>query len=201
MSKRATGGAPRVFSAKTKTGHTQNNMRYVEKRRRPYYAAGVLVCMRIDGEAHVLLGADPHMVWSDFGGRSEHEDIGIPLATALRELDEETLCSVHPEYLSIDESAVLSRTLSGGAYYMHICLYTGGVAEAAGIIHAHTAALSRSVGYVEKTELRWFRWADVASAFSGIRLRDVFSRTIVGSMPQIESTLRRLMPPARGDAS
>lgn len=168
-------------------------MRYCAKRRRPYYAAGVLVCMLLNNEAHVLLGADPQRVWSDFGGRSEHEDVGIPLATALRELDEETLCSVRPDLLAIDTAAVVSRTLSGSAYYMHIGVYTGGVSEAAGIIEAHTAALSRSVGYVEKTELRWFRWADVANALSGIRLRDVFHRTLANSMAQIEQALRRLL--------
>jgi hypothetical protein len=168
-------------------------MRYCAKRRRPYYAAGVLVCMLLNNEAHVLLGADPHRVWSDFGGRSEHEDVGIPLATALRELDEETLCAVHPERLAIDEPAVVSQTLSGSAYYMHIGVYTGGATEAEGIIEAHSAALSRSVGYVEKTELRWFRWADVACALSGIRLRDVFYRTLAGSMAQIEAALRRLL--------
>jgi ADP-ribose pyrophosphatase YjhB (NUDIX family) len=170
-------------------------MRYCAKRRRPYYAAGVLVCMLLNNEAHVLLGADPQRVWSDFGGRSEHEDVGIPLATALRELDEETLCSVRPELLAIDTAAVVSRTLSGSAYYMHIGVYTGGASDAVGVIEAHSAALARSVGYVEKTELRWFRWADVASALSGIRLRDVFYRTIANSMAQIESALRRLLRP------
>ena len=170
-------------------------MRYCTKRRRPYYAAGVLVCMLLNNEAHVLLGADPQRVWSDFGGRSEHEDVGIPLATALRELDEETLCSVRPDLLAIDTAAVVSRTLSGSAYYMHIGVYTGGASDAVGVIEAHSAALARSVGYVEKTELRWFRWADVASALSGIRLRDVFYRTIANSMAQIESALRRLLRP------
>jgi hypothetical protein len=151
--------------------------------------------MLLNNEAHVLLGADPQRVWSDFGGRSEHEDVGIPLATALRELDEETLCSVRPDLLAIDTAAVVSRTLSGSAYYMHIGVYTGGASDAVGVIEAHSAALARSVGYVEKTELRWFRWADVASALSGIRLRDVFYRTIANSMAQIESALRRLLRP------
>jgi hypothetical protein len=168
-------------------------MRYCTKRRRPYYAAGVLVFMLLHNEAHVLLGADPQHAWSDFGGRSEHEDIGIPIATALRELDEETLCAVRPDRLAMDD-VVISQTLSGSAYYMHICLYTGGATEAEGVIEAHSAALARSVGYVEKTELRWFRWADVACALSGIRLRDVFYRTLTSSMAQIEAAMRRLLP-------
>ena len=167
-------------------------MRRATKRRRTYYAAGVLVCMLLNDETHVLLGADTHMAWSDFGGRSEHEDMALPIATALRELDEETLCAVRPDYLSIDEPPIVSRTLSGQAYYMHVCAYTGTAAAAAAIIDEHNDAMSRTVGYVEKTALRWFRWADILGALHSSVLRDVFSRTIYEFREQIESAMRAM---------
>ena len=170
-------------------------MRRDPRRRRAYYAAGVLVCMLLNNEAHVLLGADTHMAWSDFGGRSENEDMSMPIATALRELDEETLCAVRPDFLAIDGPPIVSRTLSGQAYYMHVCAYTGSAASAAAIVDEHTAALARTPGYVEKTALRWFRWADILSAINSTALRDVFARTISEYRAQIESVLRKLRPP------
>jgi hypothetical protein len=170
-------------------------MRRAPKRRRPYYAAGVLVCMLLNNEAHVLLGADTQMAWSDFGGRSEYEDMSMPMATALRELDEETLCAVSPEFLSLEGKAIVSRTLSGQVYYMHVCAYTGSASAAAAIVDEHSAALSRTVGYVEKTSLRWFRWADILRALDGTELRDVFARTVSECRDQIELALSRLRPP------
>ena len=78
---------------------------------------------------------------------------------------------------------------------MHVCAYTGSAAAAAAIVDEHTAALARTPGYVEKTALRWFRWADIVGAINSTALRDVFARTIREYRAQIESVLRKLRPP------
>ena len=167
-----------------------------QRRRRGVYAAGVLVFALLCDKLFVLLGADRLSVWSDFGGRSEAFD-KEPLSTALRELDEETLCTVSREMLLLDEDAIHSKTLCGYRYYLHVALLRGGESEAHAVVSgfANAHALSK---HAEKTELRWFEWGAIRALMTGresacdIALRDVFRRTMVTRLPEVEAALAAL---------
>ena len=65
-----------------------------------YYAAGVLILAKHNGQIYTLLGKDQYETYSDFGGKCEYYDKNIPMFTAAREMYEET-CGV---VLSISEN-------------------------------------------------------------------------------------------------
>jgi hypothetical protein len=150
----------------------------LRRRKRAVYSAGIMIFARIKGTTCVLLGLDG-VAWSDFGGRSESEDVGILLATALRELDEETLGSVPIELLAVHPRFVESRTVSEQPYYLFVAVLTGHEAECALVLRGFSTALSSSgsLGFVEKTDVRWFAWHDVLSMPEGA-MRPVFYRTL-----------------------
>jgi hypothetical protein len=151
----------------------------LRRRKRSAYSAGIMLFASIKGTACVLLGLDG-VAWSDFGGRSETEDVGLPLATALRELDEETLGSVPVEMLSVHPTCIESRTVSEQPYYLFMATLTGPESETALVVRSFLAALSSTAGtasFVEKTDVRWFAWSDVL-AMPESAMRPVFYRTL-----------------------
>jgi hypothetical protein len=159
-----------------------------------------MIFCRLEGELSVLLGMDGGC-WSDFGGRSEHEDVCIPVATALRELDEETLCAVAMEQLALCPSAIEARTLSGQAYYLYVGVFTGTEDEARTIVPTFRLALARTRGaFAEKTELRWFSWEQLA-AMPEATLRPVFHRTLCEQRREIECAVSSLCGTRAGGAS
>jgi hypothetical protein len=138
-----------------------------------------MVFASIKGTTCVLLGLDG-VAWSDFGGRSETEDLGVPIATALRELDEETLGSVPIELLAVHPTCIESRTISEQPYHLFVATLTGHEAECALVVRSFMAALSSTAGtagFVEKTDVRWFAWRDVL-AMPESAMRPVFYRTL-----------------------
>ncbi len=184
---------------KTLNPHPKENAKQMrrahQRRRRSVYAAGVLVFALLCDKLFVLLGADRMSTWSDFGGRSEASD-KAPVLTALRELDEETLCIVSRDMLLLDDEAIISKTLCGHRYYLHIALFSGDESDAHAVVSdfADAHAVSR---HAEKTELRWFEWDDVCALTRGrirpgIILRDVFSRTIVTRLREVEAAVAGL---------
>jgi 8-oxo-dGTP pyrophosphatase MutT (NUDIX family) len=169
--------------------------RVQQRRRRSVYAAGVLVFALLCDKLFVLLGADRMCTWSDFGGRSEASD-KAPVSTALRELDEETLCMVSSDMLLLDGDAVHSKTLCGHRYYLHVALFRGDESDARAVV-SNFADAHASSRHSEKTELRWFEWDEICAltrgwVCPGIALRDVFSRTIVTRLNEVEAALARL---------
>lgn len=166
-----------------------------QRRRRGVYAAGVLVFGVLCDKLFVLLGADRMCTWSDFGGRSEACD-QAPVSTALRELDEETLCMVSRDMLLLEEVAIHSRTLCGHRYYLHIALFRGDERDARAVVSEFADAHASSK-HAEKTELRWFEWDTIRELTrgrggTGVALRDVFSRTIVTRLHEVEAALAGL---------
>jgi hypothetical protein len=175
-------------------------MRRLARRRKNGYAAGVLVFARFgsNNEAFVLLGADRSYAWSDFGGRSEACD-DAPVSTALRELDEETLRMVVPEDLRLDQDPIISKTLCGHQYFMHVAMYRGDESAARAIVSDY-AKTHETCRYAEKTQLRWFRWSTIRdlscrAPIAEVSLRDVFRRTIVMRLDAVEASLVRLCDP------
>ena len=165
----------------------------LRRRKRSAYSAGIMLFASIRGTACVLLGLDG-VAWSDFGGRSETEDVGIPLATALRELDEETLGSVPAELISVHPTCIESRTVSEQPYHLFVATLTGHEAETALVVRSFVAALSATAGtpgFVEKTDVRWFAWRDVL-AMPESAMRPVFYRTLQEHKATIEELARDL---------
>jgi 8-oxo-dGTP pyrophosphatase MutT (NUDIX family) len=163
------------------------------RRRRSVYAAGVLVFAVLCDKLFVLLGADRMCTWSDFGGRSEASD-KAPVSTALRELDEETLRMVSSDMLLLDEDAIHSKTLCGHKYYLHVALFRGDEHDARAVVSEFAGAHASSK-HAEKTELRWFEWAEICELTrgrAGVALRDVFSRTIVTRIREVEAAVAGL---------
>lgn len=146
-------------------------------RRRASYAAGVLIFALINSVVHVLLGADPTTgAWSDFGGRSEPCDDERPECTAMRELDEETLCTLDPTGLRVCAEPVVSRTLRDHAYYVYVALLRD-ASECAAVVASYADRLRVRTRHVEKARLEWFPWP-LRTAADAPPLRDVFLRTI-----------------------
>jgi hypothetical protein len=159
------------------------------RRRRSVYSAGVLVFAFINSVLHVLLGADRDRLWSDFGGRCEPCDDGDPASTAMRELDEETLCVVHPEGLLVHEDPVIARTLRGNLYFMYVALLRDELVVPSAIGEHYAARMRARSRPVEKTELGWFEWARLTD---GLALRDVFLRSIETRRADIAARVDRL---------
>lgn len=165
----------------------------LRRRKRSAYSAGIMLFATIRGRTCVLLGLDG-VTWSDFGGRSETEDIGLPLATALRELDEETLGSVPMELLAIHARSVESRTVSEQPYHLFVAMLTGNEAECTLVLRSFASTLSTqagSLGFLEKTDVRWFTWDDVR-VMPESSMRPVFYRTLREHEATIESLVREL---------
>jgi hypothetical protein len=189
----------RSFEPPTRRGQQQQQQR----RRRSVYAAGVLVFALLCDRLVVLLGADRMGTWSDFGGRSEACD-KAPVATALRELDEETLRTVSRDMLLLDEAAIHSRTLCGHRYYLHVALFRGDERAARAVVSEFADAHASSK-HAEKTEMRWFEWDTIRELTTrgrsgGVALRDVFSRTIVTRLHEVEAAVAGLCSQQRCEA-
>ena len=127
-----------------------------------------------------------------------------PVSTALRELDEETLCTVsRPMLLMVDDEAIHSKTLCGHRYYMHVALFRGDERDARAVVGEFADAHASSK-HAEKTELRWFEWDEIRElargrGCTGVALRDVFRRTIVTRLQEVEVAIERLCSKRRED--
>lgn len=170
-----------------------------------YYSAGVLPYARDAGGNMVfLLGKDKDGNWSDFGGRSEQQDGGSYVKTAVRELYEETMGSVmnmdsaqrmlsQPSYTS-KRSVIHSRTLGGSPYYMY----------ALEIQYAdykknfkRTFEYLRYLGhkFIEKIDIRWVSVETLLAAVDHelqnsnvlVPLRPIFKTTIADHIEEIKT--------------
>lgn len=92
------------------------------------YSAGILPYAVVDETIYFLVGKDIRdNTWSDFGGKSEEEDGGDPMETAMREFYEET-CGIIMDIKSLrnrlsspkNYTQFESRTLNGYPYYMYM---------------------------------------------------------------------------------
>lgn len=170
-----------------------------------YYSAGVLPYARDAGGNMVfLLGKDKDGNWSDFGGRSEQQDGGNHVKTAVRELYEETMGSVmnmdsaqrmlsQPTH-SNKRSVIQSRTLGGSPYYM----YTLEIQYADYKKNfKRTFEYLRYLGhkFIEKVDIRWVSVETLLAAVDSelqnanvlVPLRPIFKTTITDHIEEIKS--------------
>lgn len=161
------------------------------------HSAGILPVSRdANGDRVFLLGKDARDgVFSDFGGKSELVDNGDPINTATREFYEETLgCICNSPYSIRDRVKNLSKmvigtTRKGNVYRMFLME----VPYHADLPLRFKKVLNflkyKNIGsaYIEKSELVWVSWEEMAK----IPKRKVFADTIssnIRELRRIDST-------------
>jgi 8-oxo-dGTP pyrophosphatase MutT (NUDIX family) len=175
------------------------------------YSAGVLPVTNVRGETLVLLGrhrADLNL--SDFGGRSEPEDLDDPKATARQEMLEETNGAVvdwddTTRRLEDDRCHMLVRSVTMGhqLYYQYIMSvpYFSNYSHVFNKTNRFLWFIDAKRKYLEKDAISWYYLSEVieaatsssgSRAFRGadrsggaLRLRDVFAATIRNCIPQL----------------
>ena len=174
------------------------------KRHTIYYSAGVLPYSRdAGGNIVFLLGKDKEGNWSDFGGRSEHQDGNNQVKTAARELYEETMGAVMPIDAatrmlshSVHEgsrSLISSKTLGGSPYYMYSLeiVYTD-YRKNFKRVHDYVKYIQHK--YIEKNDIRWVTRETLISAATSaensqvlIPLRPIFRTTLTNHIDEIRA--------------
>ena len=192
------------------------------------YSAGVLPFTIVDGRVYFLLGADRvELVWSDFGGRAEADDLGNHRTTAAREFSEETAGMImdfgtaHARLLDLHRTqcVIHSTTYGGMVYFMHV-LDIPWSPEAVSTFHRAQSVLAKCMGadrFREKSALQWMPMetlcAEVCSNSARSDLRGVFKHTLRGNWTRIDAyvqemrkkstcaygDVQRTEPPGRGD--
>ena len=151
------------------------------------YAAGVLPITWHEGQPLFLVGKDTrddYGGYSDFGGKGERVDRGCALATACREMEEESLgllCSARTlrQRVQPHNSLLLaSKTAHNHDYYCflvqvpfmpHLRIYF-----AKAVDFLRNKGLARTL--VEKTDVRWVTWDALMSP--EFPKRAVFAKTL-----------------------
>lgn len=148
-----------------------------------HYAAGILPVTWYRGKLLFLVGKDIRDgCWSDFGGKAERYDRQDTIATASREMYEETYGTVFGQRairsLCRPDSAVklLSSTQNNHPYTMYV-IQIPYISHLRNMFHKAVNFLkSRNVNrtYIEKTDIEWVTWNDLQT----IQKRSVFANTI-----------------------
>ncbi|MBP02861.1 MAG: hypothetical protein CMM25_08640 [Rhodospirillaceae bacterium] len=174
------------------------------RRHNIYYSAGVLPYARdAGGNIVFLLGKDKEGNWSDFGGRSEHQDGNMQVRTAARELYEETMGAVMPIDAAIrmlshsvhesSRSLINARTLGGSPYYMYSLeiVYTD-YRKNFKRVHDYVKYIQHK--YIEKNDIRWVSRDTLLSAASSVEndgvllpLRPIFRTTLANHIDEIRA--------------
>ncbi len=90
------------------------------------YSAGILPFYLKNNTIFFLLGKDTEGKWSDFGGRSETQDLGCWDVTASREFYEETIGSIMDiknilsKIQNKNSLRIKGKTMNGSPYYMYL---------------------------------------------------------------------------------
>tara|TARA_X000001036_G_scaffold354289_3_gene335837 strand:+ start:609 stop:1301 length:693 start_codon:yes stop_codon:yes gene_type:complete len=171
-----------------------------------YYSAGVLPYARDAGGNMVfLLGKDKEGNWSDFGGRSEQQDGGNHVKTAVRELYEETMGSVmtidsaqrmlsQPTH-SNKRSVINSTTLGGSPYYMFTLeIQYADYKKNFKRTYEYLKYLGHNK-FIEKVDIRWVSVETLLAAVDRelqntnvlVPLRPIFKSTITDHIEEIKT--------------
>ena len=165
------------------------------------YSAGVLPYTIQSGMTFFLLGKDARDgLLSDYGGKCEPEDKGIPLNTAIREFNEESLGMFGPiegitammsrtKYLTM-----YSRTLSGNSYTMYVVRVPYHHLQTQMFETFHTflkASAAVKHIYLEKSQICWVSQQRLlkalATSHDPLRLRPVFRQTLLKNIRVISN--------------
>ena len=165
------------------------------------YSAGVLPYTIQSGEVFFLLGKDTRDgLLSDYGGKCEPEDRGIPLKTAIREFNEESL-GMFGSVESMTEMmsrtkyfTMYSRTLTGNSYTMYVVRvpYHHLQPKMFDTFHSFLKASSAVKHfYLEKCQICWVSQQrllrSVSSSHDPLKLRPVFKQTLLKNIRAIQN--------------
>ena len=175
------------------------------------YSAGVLPYTIQSGMTYFLLGKDARDgLLSDYGGKCEPEDKGIPLNTAIREFNEESLGMFGPiegitammsrtKYLTM-----YSRTLSGNNYTMYIVRVPYHHLQPKMFETFYTflkASGAVKHMYLEKCQICWVSQQRLLKALATphdpLRLRPVFRQTLLKNLQVISNLGKNLQTQSR----
>jgi hypothetical protein len=157
------------------------------------YAAGVMLIAWNGSEICTLLGKDQYNTYSDFGGKADLLDGGIPYLTAAREMYEETLGIFYTQYeiahMIYNGPYIQSKSYTNKPYYMYILwidynvLYNLDFNTAFNYI---STIPGMNHQYKEKKVITWFKLDDIMNSACKIPLRNVFYKTIQNNKYRIK---------------
>ncbi len=147
------------------------------------YASGVLILSWHKGSLYCLLGKDHYDTYSDFGGKSEYNDLGSSIKTASRELFEET-CGIFEDFsilINTLENCQVINSLSytNKPYYMYILFHELDIDLECNFNYAYNYVkhIPKMNKFTEKQQIKWFSFASVLN--NEIPLRNVFATSII----------------------
>ena len=151
--------------------------------KRKTYSAGILPYTIRNKQIYYLLGRDwRDEGWSDFGGKSEENDMNDTLKTAMREFYEETmgsvLCKHELQYDAMKNLAYIrSVTLNGSPYFMYfLFIKDSNYPDCFHKIHDFLDKTHAPDKYLEKCEVCWVSSSDMKDG--KVKLRNIYRRTI-----------------------
>jgi hypothetical protein len=153
------------------------------------YAAGILPISRANGRVLFLVGKGYDGGWSDFGGRSEREDRGCSINTAIREFYEEALgCfgnlqGLRKRMLRGNCVPIRGFTQNGHPYTMFVVEIP--FEERIGDIYANVASFITHEFQgtrIEKKEIAWVTLEDLLS----MPMRSAFRSTVQTNVNLLE---------------
>lgn len=156
------------------------------------YAAGVMILGWNGHEICALLGLDQYNTFSDFGGKCDVSDKGIPYITASREFYEETLGIfedlILTTYTLHNANCIVSKSFTKKPYYMYVIWMEYSVHYPLNFntVYNYVATLP-GVGYQfkEKKKLSWISLNSIMNMKQTIPLRNVFAITLQNNKDQI----------------
>lgn len=168
------------------------------------YSSGILPFYVKNKTIYFLIGKDHDGNWSDFGGRSESQDMGRWDMTASREFYEESIGSVMDIQTMMSRLQnsknyikLKSKTLNGSSYYMYLVKIP--YKDIYRINFHSTLAFMKYIKYnnknktidykfLEKNDIQWISYETLKISLeqsNNYPLRPVFKKTIEHSLPKI----------------
>lgn len=195
-----------IFNNKKNFYSSFQNIRRLDSENKKYYkqiySAGILPFSIKNGTVYFLLGKDPELKWSDFGGRSEIHDRGRWDTTASREFYEETVGSVM-NIQTINNKLnhcknfirVNGKTLNGSSYYMYALKipYSDSYRENfQKMIEFLNYTGNTDKKYLEKMDIMWVSLETILGSMDennsdvlNFQLRKVFKKTLVDNFDEL----------------
>ena len=149
------------------------------------YAAGVLLLSWNGSELCVLLGKDNYNSYSDYGGKCDILDNGLPYITASREMYEETLGIFYDvqeiSSMIFNTPYISSKGFTNKPYYMYFMWidYNPNIGIKYNTVYNYVCSIPGiNHQFKEKKMLSWFKMNDLLYNKSSMQLRNVFHKTL-----------------------
>ena len=158
------------------------------------YAAGVMLLGWNGSEICVILGKDQYNAYSDYGGKADIQDGGLPSLTAARDMYEETLGIFFTQFeiahMIHNGPCIQSRSYTNKPYYMYILWIdydTSYNVQFNTVFNYVSAIPGISHQFKEKKYITWFTLDEILNTKSKVPLRNVFFKTLQNNKRQIKN--------------